>query len=182
MLSPVSLWFTTMAATALIAGGPSPPPAYVAPCPSGVSGGLSRGYERQSLLAGPLALFPAGGGYADYPARFIVPVRRGARRYPPFEAVATVRPGGDVTLAIAPADRAHVGFLFDPASWANSGRGYRVADGETAVRFRGCTAPYTQYQGGFVIDGPRCATLEIWLDGATAPERHVVSFGAGDCG
>jgi hypothetical protein len=50
------------------------------------------------------------------------------------------------------------------------------------VTFRGCTFPYTQYQGGFVADGPRCATLLAWVDGAADPERRIVSFGSGDCG
>ena len=209
----MSLWFTSVAAAALIAGAPEPPPAYEPPCPSGVSGGLEAGYERESLLAGPLAVFPASGGYADYPARYIASVRtgllndlralpkrdltrdeRGSRRllraalrhasdhrYPGFGAAATVRPGGVVTLVVSAADRAHVGFLFDRRAFRHSKHGYRVADGTAAVRFRGCTAPYTQYQGGFVVDGPRCATLEAWVDGAPMPERRVVSFGAGPC-
>jgi hypothetical protein len=216
VLPAVSLWFTTMAATALIAGAPpstAPPPAYEAPCPSGVSGGLPADYERSSLLAGPLALYSVD-GYARYPARYIASIRdnylrdlrsfegrrltrreRLARartrsglrrasdhRYPAFEAAATVRPGHTVTIAVAPQDRAHVGFLFDSRAWRHAVHGYQVADGSAAVTFRGCTFPYTQYQGGFVVDGPRCATLEAWIDGAAAPERRVVSFGSGDCG
>jgi hypothetical protein len=213
VLPAVSLWFTSVAAAALIAGAPPPPPAYVAPCPSGVPGGLEAGYERESLLAGPLALFPAGGGYANYPARYIASIRtgllndlralprhhltrleRGSRRllraalrhasdhrYPGFAAAATVRIGGDVTLAVAPRDRAHVGFLFDHRAFRHAVHGYRVADGTAAVRLCGCTAPDTQYQGGFVLDGPRCVTLEAWIDGAPRPLPRVVSFGAGDC-
>jgi hypothetical protein len=213
VLPAVSLWFTSVAAAALIAGGHTPPPAYEAPCPSGVSGGLTAGYERESLLAGPLAVFPAGGGYADYPARYIASIRSNLRsdlsrleghrltrlergsgrllraalrsasdhRYPGFEAAATVRLGGAVTLAVAPQDRAHVGLLFDHRAFHHADHGYRVADGTAAVRFRGCTAPYTQYQGGFVVDSPRCATLEAWVDDAAVPLRRVVSFGAGAC-
>ena len=209
----MSLWFTSVAAAALIAGSPAPPAAYEPPCPSGVSGGLEAGNERESLLAGPLAVFPAGGGYADYPARYIASIRTGLRndlralprrnlsrlergsrrllraalrtasdhRYPGFGAAATMRPGGVVTLAVSAADREHVGLLFDRRAFRHSEHGYRVADGTTAVRLRGCTAPYTQYHGGFVVDGPRCARLEAWVDGAPEPERRVVSFGAGAC-
>jgi hypothetical protein len=216
VLPTVSLWFSSVAATVLIAGAPassSPPPAYEAACPSGVSGGLSAGYERESLLAGPLAIYPARSGYARYPARFIASIRANLRRdlrslegrrlnprerrarartrsalrrasdrrYPAFEAAATVAPGHSVTIAVAPQDRAHVGFLFDNRAWSHAGHGYAVADGDAAVTLRGCTFPYTQYQGGFVLDGPRCVTLEAWVDGGTAPERRVLSFGSGDC-
>jgi hypothetical protein len=176
VLPAVSLWFAGVAAAALLVGSP-PPPAYVAPCPSGVSGGLPPHYERQSLQLGPLALYRAG-DYARYPSIYIAPVRPGGERYPGFESAATVAPDHTVTLAVAAEDRAHAGFLFDPAAWANAGRGYRVADGIPAITLRGCTAPYTQYQGGFVIDGPRRITLEAWVDGAAEPERRVVVFGA----
>ena len=172
---------------------------------------LKAGYERESLLAGPLAVFPAG--YADYPAssiasirsnllsdlralprRDLTPLERASRRlsraalrrasdhrYPGFGAAATVRAGGAVTLAVSAADRKHVGLLFHRRAFRHSEHGYRVADGTAAIRLRGCTTPSTQYQGGFVVDGPRCATLEAWVDGAPAPERRVVSFGAGAC-
>ena len=74
-----------------------------------------------------------------------------------------------------------MGFLFDHRAFRHSVHGYRVADGTAAVRLRGCTAPYAQYQGGFVVDGPRCVTLEAWIGGAPTPVRRVVSFGAGAC-
>jgi hypothetical protein len=77
-------------------------------------------------LAGPLALFPAGGGYANYPARYIAAIR--------------------------------TGLLNDLRA-----------------------LPRHDLTRGFVLDGPRCVTLEAWLDGAPRPVRRVVSFGAGDC-
>ena len=214
MLPAVSLAFAAVAAVTLIAGAAAapPPPAYVAPCPSGVSGGLPADYQRESLLAGPLALYPVRAGYARYPARYIASIRDNLRRdlrelrvgtrrdrivrarrraslrrasdhrYPSFEAAATVAPGHAVTLAVAAEDRAHVAFLFDSRAWEHAREGYAIADGDAAVTFRGCTFPYTQYQGGFVADGPRCATLDAWVDGEPQPERRVVSFGSGDCG
>jgi hypothetical protein len=215
VLPAVSFAFASVAAATLIAGAPAgpPPPAYVAPCPSGVSGGLPADYERQSLLAGPLALYPVSAEYPRYPARYIASVRANLerdllryagrlshddritrdgmrealrhasdRRYPSFEAAATVRPGHTVTLAVAPDDLAHVGLLFDTRAWSHAREGYAIADGDAAVTFHGCTFPYTQFQGGFVADGPRCAHLLAWIDGAREPERRVVSFGAGDCG
>jgi hypothetical protein len=176
----MSLWFTSAAAAALIAGAPLPPAAYVAPCPSGVSGGLPAHYERSSLLVGPLALYGVS-GFARYPGRSIVPVRGSARRFPGFEQPATVAQGHSVVLAVAARDRAHVGFLFDHRAFRHAVHGYRVADGTAAVRLRGCTATCTQYQGGFVLDGPRCVTLEAWIDGDPVPVRRVVSFGSRRC-
>jgi hypothetical protein len=77
VLPPVSFAFASVAATVLLAGAPAatPPPAYVAPCPSGVSGGLPADYERWSLLAGPLALYPARADWPRYPARYIASIR-----------------------------------------------------------------------------------------------------------
>jgi hypothetical protein len=175
VLPAVSLWFATVAATALLAGAP-PPPAFVAACPSGVSGGLPADYLSHSMLIGPLALYSAG-EYARYPARYIVPVRPGSDRYAGLESAATVATGHTVTVAIAAEDRAHVAFLFDPRSWSHADTGYQVADGTAAVTLQGCTAPYTQYQGGFVLDGPRRVTIETWIDGAAEPQRRVIQFG-----
>jgi hypothetical protein len=176
VLPAVSLWFASVAAAALIAGSPAPT-AYVAPCPSGVSGGLPPHYERVSLLLGPLALYRIG-DYVRYPGAYIAPVHPGGRRFPGLDSAATVRPGGTVTLAIAPEDREHVAFLYDPRAWRHAATGYEVADGTPAITLRGCTAPYTQYVGGFVLDGPRRVTLEAWIDGALEPERRVIAFGA----
>ena len=157
----MTLWFTAMAATALIAGASPPPAAYLAPCPSGISGGLDAGYERDSLVVGPLALYEAG----QY------------GRYPGLDSVATVRAGHAVTLAVAPEDRTHAALLYDHRAFVHAGHGYTVADGDSAITLRGCTAPFTEYVGGFVLDGPRRVTLEAWVDGAAEPVRRVVPFG-----
>jgi hypothetical protein len=175
VLPAVSFWFAAVAATALIAGAP-PPPAFVADCPSGVHGGLPSNYEHVSVVMGPLALYRLA-DLARYPAEYIAPVQPGSGRFPGFESAATVRPRHSVTLAIAPEDRAHVAFLYDPRSWRRADTGYTVADGTPAVTLRGCTAPYTQYQGGFVLDGPRQVALEAWIDGAAEPQRRMIQFG-----
>ena len=176
MLPAVSLWFASVAATTLLAGT-APPPAYVADCPSAVHGGLPPHHERVSVVMGPLALYRLA-DFARYPSEYIAPVRPGGDRFPGFEGAATVRAGHTVTLAVAPEDRAHVAFLFDPRSWAHAATGYTVADGTPAVTLPGCTAPFTQYQGGYVLDGPRRATFEAWIDGAAEPERRAIQFGA----
>jgi hypothetical protein len=39
----------------------------------------------------------------------------------------------------------------------------------------------TQFNGGFVVAGPRCATLEVSTARWAKPRRVRVSFGAGHC-
>jgi hypothetical protein len=65
---------------------------------------------------------------------------------------------------------------------------YRIADGDTAVTFQSCPpaqtplgADGTQFNGGFLVAGPRCATLEVSTPQWRAPRRVTVSFGAGRC-
>jgi len=93
-----------------------------------------------------------------------------------------------VVGSIASADRQHVALLYDPSAFKQVG-GYNLADGETAVTFQACRkgeSPYgvggrTQFNGAFIVDGSRCATLEVSEQGG-APSLIPISFGAGPCG
>lgn len=92
-----------------------------------------------------------------------------------------------VTLTVPAAERRHLALLYDPAAWKADNR-YRLADGDTAVTFRSCppeqTPPGTdgtQFNGGFLVAGPRCATLEVSTPAWRTPRQVTVSFGAGRC-
>jgi hypothetical protein len=162
---------------------PGPAGAFVRTCESSVYGDLGDGWRKQSVVVGPLA-FVALRYAATQPA---VDFRRRGGRYQGLKALAVVKAGATVTLTVPPAERRHLSLLYDPDSWTENNH-YRLADGDTAVTFQSCPpeqtpfgADGTQFNGGFLVDGPRCATLEVSTPERRAPRRVTVSFGAGRC-
>ena len=173
-----------------------------------VSGGLPPDYKAHSLVTGPVALYRAR-EWAAYPSRYMHNEREGlqqalrgehrprerhrlrtllrrtekdrAVRYPPFESALTVDAGHRATITVVGAARAHFAWLFDPRAWVDAGRGYRVIDGEQAIQVTGCRRPYAQYQGGFVLDGPRCITIDVSIDGGVATRRRFAVGSTARC-
>jgi hypothetical protein len=171
---------TTVATTRPPAG---PAGAFVRTCESSVYGDLGDGWRTRSVVVGPLA-FVALRDAATQPASDF---RRRDGRYQGLKALAVVEAGAIVTVTVPAAERRHLALLYDPAAWREDNR-YRIADGDTAVTFRSCPpaqtppgAGGTQFNGGFLVDGPRCATLEVSTPAWKAPWRVTVSFGAGRC-
>jgi hypothetical protein len=148
-----------------------------------VYGDLGDGWRARSVVVGPLA-FVALGYAATQPA---ADFRRRGGHYQGLKALAVVEAGTTVTLTVPAAERRHLALLYDPAAWTGDNR-YRLGDGDTAVTFRSCPpeqtppgADGTQFNGGFLVAGARCATLEVATPGWRAPRRVTVSFGAGRC-
>lgn len=135
-------------------------------------------------MVGPFALLYAG-GYARVPkSRF---ARRGSG-YRPTKILAVVDQGAVVTVAISPSAARVTALLYDPERFNRSG--YDVSDGERAVTFEACPrgqasigppAAATQFPGGFIVAGPRCVPLDVWIGSDSQPTRVVVSFGARPC-
>jgi hypothetical protein len=124
---------------------------------------LGDGWREQSVVVGPLA-FVALRYAARQPA---VDFRRRGGRYQGLKALAVVKAGATVTLTVPAAERRHLSLLYDPGTWKEDNR-YRIADGDTAVTFQSCPpaqtplgADGTQFNGGFLVAGPRCATLKM---------------------
>ncbi len=77
-------------------------------------------------------------------------------------------------------------FQGDLALAYSGGTDRLIADGETAVTFRACAPgesqfgdhPATQFAGGFLVAGPRCALMQVSADGQPA-STVALSFGAG---
>jgi hypothetical protein len=124
-------------------------------------GGVSEQALRDSLRVGPLAL-----GTLRILRRSQLPAARaGQQRFYPIESIAVVDAGAAVTLAIASADRRHAGLIYDQSKFRPDNR-YRIADMDDIVRFEACADPtfnhgYSQFDGGFVVAGPRCFSLDI---------------------
>ena len=171
---------TTVASTRPPAG---PAGAFVRTCESSVYGDLGDGWRTQSVVVGPLA-FVALRAAATQPA---VDFRRWGGRYQGLKALAVVKAGATVTLTVPAAERRHLSLLYDPGAWKEDNQ-YRLADGDTAVTFQSCQpeqtplgADGTQFNGGFLVAGARCATLEVSTPQWRTPRRVTVSFGAGRC-
>jgi hypothetical protein len=169
------------------APGPRPPPpaaaGFVRTCESSVYGELDDGWRKQSLVVGPLA-FVYLEEAAEWPPGNL---RRHGNGYYGQKVLVAVDNGATVTVTVPAADRARLSLLYDPATWKDSGR-YQVADGDPAVTFQSCEAaehPYgadhTQFNGGFVVAGPGCASLEVSTPAWRTPRRVTVSFAAGRC-
>jgi hypothetical protein len=157
---------------------------FVRTCDSAVGGTLPRDYERSSAVAGPLTLFffgqaRANGRVSLVPRSQFEPVAGTDDLFEPFKVLAVVRPGAVVALEV-PDDEPHVSLLYDPAKLA--GAPFRVEDGDRAVTFHACAnaGEPTQFNGGFVVAGARCANLDV-ISGGRAPVPIVLSFGERRC-
>jgi len=160
-----------------------PAGAFVRTCESSVCGDLGDGWRKQSVVVGPLA-FVALRHAATQPA---ADFRRRGGSYQGLKVLAVVEAGATVTLTVPATERRHLSLLYDPAAWKEDNR-YRIADGDTAVTFQSCPpeqtpfgADGTQFNGGLLVAGSRCATLEVSTPVWRTPQRVTVSIGAGRC-
>jgi hypothetical protein len=153
---------------------------YVAGCEDPrVTGGLPPDYRRDSVVAGPLALYPARrewAGLTDFAPRAKHP-----NRYPPLDMAATVAPGARVTVTIPRGAERRLALLFDARQAPDSSGGYTIQQGDRAVTLPGCFRPYTQYSGGLVASWPQCVRLRIQPAGGKPLER-TVRIGRRNCG
>lgn len=163
------------------AGRPSPseasssrqPGVYVRACDSSVHGELPRDWQKNAVVIGPVA-FVGLPGYRDAPDRFFAP--RGGR-YPFLKVLIVLTGGRRVTVSVAAEDTDRIRLMYDPSTWGDRNL-YPIEAGETATVFGPCL-PHrsTQFNGGFLVSGRVCATIEVQV-GDTEPQRSVVSFGA----
>jgi len=160
---------------------PSPPVgSFLRSCDSSVYGDLGPRWRKDALVAGPIAFVGVSsrsrGTGAD-----LAPV---GGRYLAVKTLAVVERGAEVTVAVPPAHRSHVALLYDPSSFHDDGL-YSLADGEPSVTFHACghgegSPGPTQFNGGLIVDGPRCVSLDVTAAGGT-PRTAFVSLGGRSC-
>jgi hypothetical protein len=150
------------------AAAAEPEPEFVRPCKTAVYGDLRRGWPKRAVVAGPLALLP----YPERRPKHFVPDAA-------LKAIAVVRAGARVTLAVPEAERQRISLLY----------GYSGPARTSSVRFRACSrsgkypgpAGYpgreTQFNGGFFVRDAHCAAIEVWTEGRTTPIRRWLPFG-----
>ena len=169
----------------LVRGGPRPGPFRVVEatppvrsCESSVYGELPAGWEAQTVFAGPLGFFDLHRNLLE--ARY-TPLRGTTRRYEAIKVLLLVKGGASATLTVPREERRQVALLYAPPL-ARGGIGVSVAEGHAAVTFRACPAsedpPYTQFNGGFVVAGARCAQVNVTVEGRSEPFVLRIPFGA----
>lgn len=160
---------------------PSPPrSATLVRCSAHVEGREPIGPPRQEdLVVGPMrfsALRKTGqmlGGRTGEGNRFV-----------PIKAGVVVEAGSTVTVALPRSERDRVRF----------GAPRRGPDyGPRAVTFKACphdqaawnyngpVGRWTGFVAGFLVRGPHCAPIEVWVEGREQPLRQLISFGEDSC-
>jgi hypothetical protein len=155
---------------------PKAPGVFVRACDDSVFGELGQGWKKASVIMGPIA-FVGLPGYRDGPERDF---RSRHGRYPALKVLAVVTGNGVISVSIARRDTVRVRMMYDPSAWGDRNL-YPLEAGDTTTVFGPCL-PHrsTQFNGGFLVTGRTCATLEVSAGGGQ-PLRKLVSFGALSC-
>jgi hypothetical protein len=155
-------------------------------CRTRTEGALPRDFLDESVVLGPVAFYQLKELAATLPAQ--ARDRLGHTRYQPMKVIAAVRASSRVTVRVVePVDG--LALIYDLDTWRRDGT-YRIEDGNVAVRFGACRATHpsfvnrnktvgrwTTFNGGFIVAGPLCATLEARVRGRSTPIRQRVPFG-----
>ena len=135
-------------------------------CASSGQHGVTAQSLTQSLIVGPIAL----GGLGAELTRSGLPQTPNVRgRYPSLEAIAVIKAGATVVLAVPRAERSDVALIYDKSKFRNDGL-YRVRDLASVVRFAACQDPafnqgISQFDGGLVVANRRCFSLDFFIAG-----------------
>jgi hypothetical protein len=114
------------------------------------------------------------GAYERAPARSFAP-RRG--RHPGKKVLVVVDRGPAVTLMVSSFDGQPVTLLYDESVWRDDNL-YDLSEGERAVTFEPCAdRQVSQFNGAFLVPGPRCVALEVWVSDSRTARALQVPFG-----
>jgi hypothetical protein len=160
---------------------------FVRSCGTDVWGDLGpvRRWQRQSIVVGPFAFAWIRQARRTTAASIHRAYRAGQGA---FKILAVVQRGYEVTVTVPAGERRHVALLYDPSAFD---RAQTVNHGEQAVVFRACPpstdarpqdwSAATQFNGGIIVDSPRCVRLTIRVS-KDGPARMIAApFGPVSC-
>lgn len=150
-------------------------PIPVRSCGSDVYGTLNPSWRDYAISVGPLSLVPFE-RLADAPASQFAG-KRG--RYPGQKMLVVVEAGRRATLLLPLPERRHAALNYAHQSGSRDNR-YALADGTAAVTFKACADHLTQFNGTFIVAGPRCVAIEIRQRASIRGVRRYLPFGTGD--
>jgi hypothetical protein len=102
------------------------------------------------------------------------------KRWRVWKAPPVVDTGRAVTVVVPPADRDHLRLAW--AGGSGSAVTFRPCSSTTrAFSYPGTVGPHTAFAGGFLVDGPGCRHVQVWVRGRMRPLERTISFGAGRC-
>jgi hypothetical protein len=97
-----------------------------------------------------------------------------------WKAAPVVDARAAVTIVVAPRDRPHLRLSW--AGGSGSAVMFRACPPETkAFSYPGTVGPHTAFAGGFLVDGPGCRRVEVWVQGRPRPLVRTLSFGRSRC-
>jgi hypothetical protein len=130
------------------------------------------------------------GEYASRPPTDFAEVPGRPGRYYAQKLLVLVRARVVATVVVPSRDRAHFALLYDRSKFDVPYRlGYRIAGGDPAVRFRACpqdhpvfhgrgtVGAWTEFNGGVIVAGARCAELAVLVPGRTKAILRFLAFG-----
>ncbi len=163
----------------LVATIAGPPPAPVVACSRRIEGGRPVSESLPADVEIGTVRFTGLRWAGTARARDLMPPA--GKRWRLWKAAPVVAAGRAVTVVVTPSDRPHL-----RVSWTG-GDGWAVRfqpcpPSTRAFSYSGIVGPYTAFAGGFLVDGPGCRHLEVWIQGRARPLRRTVSFGEGRCG
>jgi hypothetical protein len=154
---------------------PSDSEPFVRACGTNVYGELADYWRAESVVVGPLA-FAYLKQLKDPSFATHFETNRGVK------VLAVIEPHATATVIVPAHEREHLSLLYDPSKWTENSL-YEAVLGDAAVTFEACPdGPPTQFNGGFLVAGARCADLDVYVADALQPDKVRVSFGAGECG
>jgi hypothetical protein len=147
-------------------------------CGSSGQHGVTADSLQQALTVGPISL----GGLGAELTHSGLPHTPGVRgRYLSLEAIAVVRAGATVVLVVPRAERRYVALIYSKSNFRSDGL-YRIRDLASVVRFEACRDAafnhgISQFDGGLVVAGRRCFSLDFFIAGRKRVIRRRLPLG-----
>lgn len=142
-------------------------------CGDAAYGRLGKGWrsDPDTIRAGPLYFVYARGNRTMARKAF----RGRGGRYPGQKMLIVVLRGRTAALAVPTREQRRLALLYSATQEALPA--YSLREGETAVRFTACSDRDTQFNGGLILTGPQCATLNVRA--GRSRSRVSIPFGTG---